>query len=214
MCSRTVSARDHAEPKLAYRRILAIVSASSAAAEKGSRSGQRPRMRTRICSGRRCWRSRTSGAGRSVVGSSNGAAVHLWAALGIPWLPQTFLVPVARSGVPPDEPLEELRWAEPHAATVLARNPDLDLHHMQDPVQDRLMVQHMSYFRLKRLTLGAAYESFLRESLEPGGTIIVMECGLSWPTMRRGPRHVFQFGALGGATADEMMRGGPRVEAY
>ena len=148
------------------------------------------------------------------VGSSNGAAVHLWAALGIPWLPQTFLVPVARSGVPPDEPLEELRWAEPHAATVLARNPDLDLHHMQDPVQDRLMVQHMSYFRLKRRTLGAAYESFLRESLEPGGTIIVMECGLSWPTTRRGPRHVFQFGALGGATADEMMRGGPRVEAY
>ena len=32
-----------------------------------------------------------------VVGSSNGAAVHLWAALGIPWLPQTFLVPVRRS---------------------------------------------------------------------------------------------------------------------
>src|SRR6266545_332785 len=40
------------------------------------------------------------------VGSSNGAATHLWAALGIPWLPQTFLVPVARSGVPPDEPYE------------------------------------------------------------------------------------------------------------
>jgi hypothetical protein len=150
----------------------------------------------------------------AVVGSSNGAAVHLWAALGIPWLPQTFLVPVARSGIPPDEPLEEMRWAEPHAETVLERNPDLDLHHMQDPVQDRLMVQHMSYFRLKRRTLGAAYESFLRECLEPGGTIIVMQCGLSWPTKRRGPRHVFQFGALGGATADEMMGGGPRVEAY
>jgi len=30
------------------------------------------------------------------IGSSNGAATHLWAALGIPWLPQTFLVPVAR----------------------------------------------------------------------------------------------------------------------
>ena len=32
------------------------------------------------------------------VGSSNGALTHLWAALGIPWLPQTFLIPVARSG--------------------------------------------------------------------------------------------------------------------
>src|SRR6266545_4311324 len=112
-----------------------------------------------------------------VVGSANGAAVHLWAALGIPWLPQTFLVPVARSGIPPDEPREEMRWAAPHAETVLRRNPDLELHHMHDPVQDRLMVQRMSYFRFKRRTLGAAYEDFLRECLEPGGTIIVMECG-------------------------------------
>src|SRR6266436_5301170 len=149
-----------------------------------------------------------------VVGSSNGAAVHLWAALGIPWLPQTFLVPVGRSGIPADEPREEMRWAEPHAETVLRRNPDLELHHMQDPVQDRLMVRRMSYFRLKRRTLGEAYERFLRERLAPGGTIIVMECGLQWPTTRRGDRHVFQFGALGGATAEEMMHGGERVEAY
>src|SRR6266511_2739740 len=149
-----------------------------------------------------------------VVGSSNGAAVHLWAALGIPWLPQTFLVPVARSGIPPDEPREEMRWAAPHAETVLRRNPDLELHHMHDPVQDRLMVQRMSYFRFKRRTLGAAYEDFLRECLEPGGTIIVMECGLPWPTTRRGDRYVFQFGALGGSTPVEMMRGGERVEAY
>ena len=148
------------------------------------------------------------------VGSSNGAAVHLWAALGIPWLPQTFLVPVARSGVPPDEPYEEMRWAEPHAELILQRNPELELHHMQDPVQDRLMVQRMSYFRLKRRTLGAAYERFLREGLAPGGTIVVVECGLRWPTTRRGDRHVFQFGALGGATVDEMMYGGDRVETY
>ena len=126
-----------------------------------------------------------------VVGSSNGAAVHLWAALGIPWLPQTFLVPVARSGVPPDEPCEEMRWAQPHAEVVLRRNPDLELHHMQDPVQDWLMAQRMSYFRLKRRTLGVAYERFLRECLAPGGTIIVVECGLRWPTTRRGDRHVW-----------------------
>jgi hypothetical protein len=149
-----------------------------------------------------------------VVGSSNGAAVHLWAALGVPWLPQTFLVPVARSGIHPDDPAAEMRWAEPHAQTVLRRNPDLQLHHMQDPVQDRLMVQQMSYFRLKRRTLGAAYEAFLRDCLEPGGTIVVMECGLVWPTTRQGDRHVFQFGALGGSSAEEMLHGGTRVEAY
>jgi hypothetical protein len=149
-----------------------------------------------------------------VVGSANGAAVHLWAALGIPWLPQTFLVPVARSGVRPDEPRQELHWAEPHAEIVLRQNADLELHHMHDPVQDRLMVRRMSYFRFKRRTLGAAYERFLRECLEPGGTIVVMECGLAWPTTRYGDRRVFQFGALGGATVDEMMHGGARVEDY
>jgi hypothetical protein len=149
-----------------------------------------------------------------VVGSSNGAAIHLWAALGVPWLPQTFLVPVARSGIHPDEPAQELRWAAPHADTVLRRNPDLELHHMQDPVQDRLMVRRMSYFRLKQRRLGPAYERFLLEHLEPGGTIVVTECGLAWPTSRRGDRYVFQFGALGGATVDEFMHGGPRVEDY
>jgi hypothetical protein len=148
------------------------------------------------------------------VGSSNGAAVHLWAALGIPWLPQTFLVPVARSGVRPDEPREEMRWAEPHAELALERNPDLELHHMHDPVQDRLMVRRMSYFRFKKRSLGPAFERFLLECLKPGGTIIVMECGLPWPTTRRGERYVFQFGALGGATAEEMMLGGERVHAY
>lgn len=32
-----------------------------------------------------------------MIGSSNGVAVHLCTALGIPWLPQTFLIPVRRS---------------------------------------------------------------------------------------------------------------------
>lgn len=150
----------------------------------------------------------------AVVGSANGAATHLWAALGIPWLPQTFLVPVARSGVHPDEPLQEVNWGMQPAKTVLERNPDLQLHHMHDPIQDRLMLQRMSYFRFKRLRLGAAYERFLRESLEPGATIFVMECGLSWPTTQYGDRHLFQFGALGGATIDELVHGGDRVADY
>ncbi|MGH7231380.1 MAG: hypothetical protein ACREJU_08475 [Nitrospiraceae bacterium] len=222
----------------------------------------------------------------AVVGSSNGAAVHLWAALGIPWLPQTFLVPVARSGVHPDEPQQDIEWAlgrreearlgapgvggcderegarpwekswsrparggrvetaksrswpvrgwageitsgaggcddrswragvQGPADLILRHNPALQLHHMHDPVQDRLMIQQMSYFRLKRRTLGEAYERFLLESLQPGGTIVLMDCRLAWPTTRYGDRHVFQFGALGGATVEELQDGGPRVTDY
>jgi hypothetical protein len=148
------------------------------------------------------------------IGSSNGAAVHLYAALGVPWLPQTFLMPVARAGLDPDEPKADLAWAREPARMFLEQNPDVRLHHMHDPNQDRLMIQRMAYFRVKRLRLGPAYERFLREALEPGGVILIVECGLKWPTTRLGERHLFQFGALGGATAEEYHRGSPRVEAY
>jgi hypothetical protein len=148
------------------------------------------------------------------IGSSNGAVLHVWAALGIPWLPQTFLIPVARSGCHPDEPIDDAQWAEEPARILLDANPDLQLHHMHDPVQDRLMIQRMTYFRVKRLRLGQAYERFLRQSLAPGSTIFLVECNLKWPTTRYSERHYFQFGALGGATADEYHNGGSRVEAY
>lgn len=148
------------------------------------------------------------------VGSSNGALTHLFAALDIPWLPQTFLIPVARSGPDPDEPLQDVKWAEEFAPMFLENNPDVQLHHMHDPNQDRLMIQRMTYFRVKRLWLGEAYENFIRQSLEPGGTVFIIECGLKWPTTKFAERHIFQFGALGGAIADEYHHGGKRVEDY
>lgn len=148
------------------------------------------------------------------IGSANGAATHLWAAMGIPWLPQTFLVPVARSGIHPDEPQQDLEWGQGPARIVLQRNPNVQLHHMHDPVQDRLMIQRMTYFRFKRLMLGAAYEAFLDRCLQPGGTIFLMDCRMAWPVTDCGERHLFQFGAVGGATVDELQHGSERVAEY
>ena len=149
-----------------------------------------------------------------MIGSSDGALVHLCAALGIPWLPQTCLVPLRRSGVHPDEPMQDLEWAREPARIFIEENPDVQLHHLFDPSQDRLMIQRMSYFRYKRLRLGAAYERFLEDVLEPDGTIWIVDCALKWPVTRLGERHVFQFGAVGGATIDEYFNGGPRVQQY
>src|SRR5919198_758707 len=148
------------------------------------------------------------------LGSSNGALVHLFAALGIPWLPQTFLVPVARSGVHPDEPCQNVRWAAEPARVFLQANPDIQLHHMHDANQDRLMLQRMTYFRVKKLRLGDAYERFLRQALAPGGTIFIVECTLQWPTTQYDERYIFQAGAPGGATVDEYFQGSARVEEY
>jgi hypothetical protein len=132
----------------------------------------------------------------------------------MPWLPQTFLIPVARSGPHPDEPQQDVKWAEKWISAFLESNPDVQLHHMHDPNQDRLMIQRMTYFRVKRLWLGPAYESFIRQYLEPGGTIFIVECNLKWPAKKFGERHIFQFGALGGATSNEYHHGGKRVEEY
>jgi hypothetical protein len=152
--------------------------------------------------------------GAALIGSASGAAVHLGAALSAPWLPQTFLIPVRRSGVHPDEPRDGMEWAKEPARRLLAANPELQLHHMHDPSQDRLMIQRMTYFRVKRLRLGEAFERFLTDSLAPGATLFLLECGLRWPTTLVDERHVFQFGALGGATPHEFHHGSERVEAY
>jgi hypothetical protein len=147
------------------------------------------------------------------VGSSNGALVHLCAALDMPWLPQTFLIPV-RQAVHPDDPVAAMdKGAHPGHALVTS-HPDLQLHHMHDANQDRLMVRALTYFRVKRRTLGEAYERFLTERLEPGGTIVISECRRTWRTTAMGPRHVFQHGAVGGASEDEFHHGSERVAEY
>jgi hypothetical protein len=149
-----------------------------------------------------------------MIGSSSGALVHLCAALGIPWLPQTFLIPVRRHGIHPDEPRCDMEWGREPGRVLLDANPELHLHHMHDPNQDRLMIQHMTYFRVKRRVLGEAYTRFILNNLEPGGTLFVAACRLQWPTVQVGERHVFQAGALGGATPEEFYRGSPRVADY
>ena len=149
-----------------------------------------------------------------MIGSSNGALIHLCALLGIPWLPQTCLVPVRRSAIDPDDAKTELEWAREPSRLFLEINPDVQLHHLFDPNQDRLMIQRMSYFRFKRLRLGSAYERFIAQTLQPGGTLFVVDCELKWPTTRLSDRHVFQFGAVGGATVDEYFAGSASVADY
>lgn len=148
-----------------------------------------------------------------LVGSANGAAVHFAALLGIPWLPQTFLVPVRRD-LDPDDPAADFEWGEEAARPLLEANPDLKLHQMHDPNQDRLPIERMAYFRVKSLRLGPAYEGFLRTVLEPGGRIVLLDCGLEWPTTRVGDRHVFQFGCIGGLSTGEYFEGSDRVASF
>jgi len=146
-----------------------------------------------------------------VIGSSNGALAHLAAALGAPYLPQTFLLPVRQPQVHPDDPGAGLAAGRGPGRMVLDANPDVALHHMHDPNQDRLSLARMTYFRLKRRRLGPAFTGFLTDNLPRGATLIVADGRLRWPVTRLGDRHVFQFGAFGGMPAQEYRAGGDRV---
>ncbi|MCU4754089.1 hypothetical protein OB919_19250 [Halobacteria archaeon AArc-curdl1] len=148
-----------------------------------------------------------------IVGSSNGAAVFLAAALGIPFLPQTFLLPIRRS-MGPDDIREDIHWGIQHASAFLEANPNVSLHQMHDPNQDRLMVRKLAYFRTKVRSLGSAYQSFLETVLEPGGTIIVLECDYEWPAIELGDRHSFQLGGLGGLEPREYYEGSDRIAHF
>lgn len=109
------------------------------------------------------------------VGSSNGAVVHLAAALGVPWLPQTLLLAVRTGGLDPDNPAADMRAMTPAGRALVGGNAALALHHMHDPVQDRLMIARMAYFRIKFLQLPGPYRAFLANCLAPGGTVVVVD---------------------------------------
>ena len=149
-----------------------------------------------------------------MIGSSNGALVHLAAALGMPWLPQTMFVPVRQADVHPDDAISGLNSGLDAGRRLLEANPDIQLHHMHDPNQDRLMLHTMTYFRIKWIKLAQAYKDFLTDSLSPGDPIIIVDCTRKWPVTRLGDRHVFQFGALGGATEKDFHEGTPAVAEY
>jgi hypothetical protein len=132
-----------------------------------------------------------------LIGSSNGALAHLAAAMQVPWLPGTVLVPVSRVA-DPARPADAMEFGRRYAPPFLAANPDVALHHMHDQVQDELMVARMTYFRTKWRRLPHAYRRFLADRLAPGAPVVLVEDHSRWPVVRLGDRHVFQTGAQGG----------------
>lgn len=72
----------------------------------------------------------------------------------------------------------------------------------------------MTYFRVKWRSLPDAYRTFLAQVLPRGSTIFLSECQRLWPVTEVDDRHLYQFGALGGATPDEFFGGGLRVHDY
>lgn len=149
----------------------------------------------------------------AMLGSTNGAAVHLGAALGIPWLPQTLLICLRHAG-DPDDPKPMLEWAKGQAQRLLANNPDVRIYQMHDPNQDRVKVPRVVYFRLKRTQLGDRYKQFLIDNLAPGATLFLLECQYTWLSTRVSDRHFFQFGGAGMLTPEDYFDNSQQVAEF
>ena len=149
-----------------------------------------------------------------LIGSSNGALTHLAAASGVPWLPQTLLIPVRRRPIDPDDARADLDVMAPAVSRLLDANPRVAVHQMRDPIQDRLPIERMSYLRIKWLSLPTAYRRFLDEQLAEHAPVLVSDCRTRWPTTQVRDRHVFQFGGVGPQSVDELFEGGPRVRTF
>jgi hypothetical protein len=148
-----------------------------------------------------------------MIGSSNGSLIHLCSMLGIPWIPQTTLLAVRRL-MDPDEIVGDLEWGKKAAARLKKSLPGYRLHQMHDPIQDRIMIANMGYFRLKRLALGGCLKDYLKKTLVPGGTIILSDCRFQWPVHRVDEKHYFQTGGLGNVSGKEYAQGSERIKKF
>ncbi len=163
------------------------------------------------------WVTRQYGSGpfdTVVIGAASGAGVHLAAALGAPFLPQTTLVAVRDLATHPDDPGAAMEALAPTARLVARNNPGVAVYHMHDPAQDRAAMQAMAYMRFKRLRLSRAYREFLEQRLAPGATIVQFECERTWRVRTIGERAYFQFGCLGGVSEEEYHDSGERIAEF
>jgi hypothetical protein len=148
-----------------------------------------------------------------MIGSSSGALSHVCASLDIPWIPQTVLLPVARH-LDPDELIKDAEWGKKIASIIREKIPYMAVYQMHDPIQDRVMIPHMGYFRIKRRALGPKLESYIKQILMPHGTIYISDCHFLWPAASISEGHSFQTGGLGDVSGNEYARGSERIEKF
>jgi hypothetical protein len=140
-----------------------------------------------------------------------GASAHLAAVLGVPFLPQPFILGL-RGGSPYDELDAHLKLTSEVARRVLRRNPDLMAIAHFDPIHDGWLTRTVSHLRFKLIALPPGYQNFIKDVLEPNGVIFYLESGAPWLQYELGERHRYQVGGWGGIPAREFIEGSDRIE--
>ncbi|GAA0817146.1 hypothetical protein [Spirilliplanes yamanashiensis] len=133
-----------------------------------------------------------------VLGSPHGAAVHLAAAMGAPWLPTSFTVTVRRGQAPSGEPGaigDAVDVGAEVAAGLLAAHPGVTVRQVHDPVRRGPGADTTVTLHVRWLALPEAYGRLLTERLRPGAPVLLFRDTRTWPVLRVGPGHTCQIGS-------------------
>lgn len=147
-----------------------------------------------------------------VVGAAmGGASAHLAAVLGVPFLPQPFILGL-RGGSPNDELAAHIEITSRVASQILRRNPDVMAIAHFDPIHDGWLTRVLSHLRLKLTTLPHGYRKFIQDVLEPNGKILYLDCKARWLQYELDGRHRYQIGGWGGISPAEFLEGSDRID--
>ncbi|MFI7601699.1 hypothetical protein [Actinoplanes sp. NPDC049681] len=130
-----------------------------------------------------------------LLGSPHGAACHLAAALGAPWLPDGFTVTVPWPGGAVGDWESAMEWGAIIADSIVAANPDVSVRQVHDPVQRGSLCGATVTLHVRWRRLPAAYRGFLRSRLEPGAAALMIRDVRTWPVLELAPGHSFQLGS-------------------
>jgi hypothetical protein len=145
-----------------------------------------------------------------VIGSPHGAAAHLAATLGGPWLPAGFEFAVRWPGGAVADPVEALNHGLAVTRRVLAANPDLAVRQVHDPVLRGRAAGTTVTLVARWRRLPRAYREFLAGRLRPGAPVLLVSDARSWPAFDLGDRASFQLGSpIAGLEPEDYLAAGP-----
>jgi hypothetical protein len=148
-----------------------------------------------------------------VIGSPHGAALHLAAMLGVPWLPAGFelatpdvAVREQSVGSTAADNTAAAEAGERAAQAVLTANPDVAVRQVYDPVWRMWSSPAAAYSVVRWQRVPDAYRELIAERLQPGAPIIVTRDVGRWQTVAGSPGYTFQLGSrASGLTPDDYL---------
>jgi hypothetical protein len=149
----------------------------------------------------------------TVGAALGGATTYLSLALGGLFLPQTFVITLKHGSYEGDAN-EYLNRSLDAAKRIAAEDSRLMTIQHYDPIHDGWLTRFVNHLRFKLIDLPEQYAEFIRNHVEPGGTVVYLEGGATWLRYRVGERSVFQVGGWGDISPEEFLDASPRIVEY